>query len=75
MHIKLLLAFAAAFIGLVLLADWAVELLWLDALGYESVFWTLRLLKVGFFLFAFIPLFLWFWIAGLRAATQAEAHA
>ncbi len=62
MRIKLLLAFAAAFVGLVLLADWAVELLWLGALGYESVFWTLRLLKVGFFLFAFIPLFLWFWI-------------
>ena len=62
MPIKLLLAIAAAFIGLVLLADWAVELLWLGALGYESVFWTLRLLKVGFFLIAFVPLFLWFWI-------------
>jgi uncharacterized membrane protein (UPF0182 family) len=62
MRIKLLLAIAAAFIGLVLLADWAVELLWLGALGYEGVFWTLRLLKVGFFLIAFVPLFLWFWI-------------
>ncbi len=61
MSIKLVLVIAAAFVGLVLLADWAVELLWLGTLGYESVFWTLRLLKVGFFLIAFVPLFLWFW--------------
>ena len=62
LRIKFLLAIAAAFIGLVMFVNWAVELLWLAALGYESVFWTLRLLKVGLFLFAFVPLFLWFWI-------------
>ncbi len=55
-------AFVALIIGLVILVNWAAEYLWLETLGYESVFWTLRALKVGLFAAAFVPIFLYFWI-------------
>ncbi len=42
--------------------DWLAEYLWFEALAYESVFWRIRLLKVGFFLAAFISIFLYFWV-------------
>jgi uncharacterized membrane protein (UPF0182 family) len=49
-------------VGLFLLVDWAVEYLWLEALGLESVFWTIRPLKAGLFLSAFVSVLLYFWI-------------
>ncbi len=51
-----LAAIAFGFVGLVLLfkgLDWAVELLWMRGLGYEAVFWRLRLVKVGLFVSGF----------------------
>ncbi|MFQ5982724.1 MAG: UPF0182 family protein, partial [Woeseiaceae bacterium] len=60
--IKVLLIGIAAVIGLSKLVDWAAEYLWLEALGYESVFWRLRELRVGFFLVGFVPVFAYFWI-------------
>ena len=49
-------------VGLFLLVDWGVEYLWLEALGLESVFWTIRPLKAGLFLSAFVSVLLYFWI-------------
>jgi uncharacterized membrane protein (UPF0182 family) len=49
-------------LGLFLLVDWGVEYLWLEALGFESVFWTIRPLKAGLLLSAFISVFFYFWI-------------
>jgi uncharacterized membrane protein (UPF0182 family) len=39
------------------LVDWTAELLWLRALGYEEVFWRIRLAKIVMFATAFIPTF------------------
>jgi len=39
------------------LVDWTAELLWFRALGYESVFWRLRLAEVAMFAAAFVPVF------------------
>ncbi|NIR30060.1 MAG: UPF0182 family protein [Gammaproteobacteria bacterium] len=44
------------------LIGWAVEYLWFDALGYVSVFWTLRLVKLGLFLVAFLLVLIYLWI-------------
>jgi len=41
------------------LVDWTAELLWLRALGYEEVFWRIRLIKVAMFAAAFIPTFVY----------------
>jgi uncharacterized membrane protein (UPF0182 family) len=41
------------------LVDWAAELLWFRALGYEAVFWRLLLAKVTMFTAAFIPVFVY----------------
>jgi uncharacterized protein len=41
------------------LLDWTAELLWFRALGYEVVFWRLRLAEVGMFAIAFIPVFVY----------------
>jgi hypothetical protein len=49
-------------VGLFLLVDWGVEYLWLEALGLESVFWTIRPLKAGLFLSVFILVLFYFWI-------------
>ena len=44
------------------IVDWLVELLWFSELGFESVFWTYRLLKVGLFaaVFALVFAYVWF---------------
>jgi uncharacterized membrane protein (UPF0182 family) len=39
------------------LVDWTAELLWFRALGYEDVFWRLRIARVAMFATAFIPVF------------------
>ena len=39
------------------LVDWCVELLWFRSLGYEEIFWRLRLAKVAMFAIASIPVF------------------
>ena len=60
-----LIATLAAIVGLVILfklVDWIAEYLWFEALGLVSVFWTLRLLKTGLFLAAFVPVLAFFWI-------------
>ena len=65
---RLLSRAAAILIGLAVIisffkfVDWLAEYLWFEALAYESVFWRLRLLKVGLFLAAFIVVFLYFWV-------------
>ena len=59
--IKSVVAGAATIIGFSVLAAWTVEYLWLEALGYDPVFWTIRSIKIGFFLAAFIPIVLYFW--------------
>jgi uncharacterized membrane protein (UPF0182 family) len=59
---KTLLLTVALGFGFFKLVDWTAEYFWFQALGYESVFWTLRELKVGFFLLAFIPALTYFWI-------------
>ena len=41
------------------LVDWTAELLWFRALGYESVFWRLRLAEVAMFAAAFVPVFVY----------------
>ena len=41
------------------LVDWTAELLWLRALGYEEVFWRIRLAKIAMFAIAFIPTFVY----------------
>jgi uncharacterized membrane protein (UPF0182 family) len=41
------------------LFDWLAELLWFRALGYEGVFWRLRLAEVAMFAIAFLPVFIY----------------
>jgi uncharacterized protein len=41
------------------LVDYTAELLWFRALGYEEVFWRLRLAKTAMFAAGFIPAFLY----------------
>ena len=60
--IKAILIGVAAVVGLSILVDWTVEFIWLEALGYESIFWRLRELKVGFFLASVITVLAYFWI-------------
>ena len=59
---KFLLVATVFGIGLLILANWTAEYLWFDALGYESVFLTIRALKVLFFLVTFVGAFAYFWI-------------
>lgn len=66
-------AIAFGFVGLVFLfkgVDWAVELLWMRGLGYEAVFWRLRLVKVGLFVSGFAVAFLYVWINLLHVARR-----
>ncbi len=69
----------ALVIGLFMLVDRAVEYLWLEALGYESVFWTIRPLQVGLFVSAFVLVLLYLWIniriLSLRVAIGAVTRA
>ena len=48
--------------GLMRLAGWTAEYLWFDALGYGSVFWTVREVGIVFFLIAFAAALSYFWI-------------
>jgi uncharacterized membrane protein (UPF0182 family) len=41
------------------LFDWLAQLLWFQALGYESVFWRLRIAEVAMFAIASIPVFIY----------------
>jgi len=64
-----LLAGLAAVIGVFWLLGWLSDFLWFQAIGYTSVFWTLRLLKLCLFLagFALISTYLW---ANLRVLSS-----
>ncbi len=55
---------AAVFIGigLLIIANWAVEFLWFDTLGFATVFWTIRTLKVLSFVAALVVTLAYFWI-------------
>ena len=53
-RVKFVLAAILFVIGLLKLVDWAAEYLWFEALGYDSVFWALRGLKVAIFIAAFL---------------------
>ena len=59
---KAVLIGLAVIISLFKFVDWLAEYLWFEALAFESVFWRIRLLKVGFFLAAFMSIFLYFWV-------------
>ena len=61
------------------LVDWAAELLWFRALGYEDVFWRLLFAQVAMFAIAFVPVFVYVLLnllvlARLAGATQPNAH-
>ena len=72
---KVILGAVALAIVLFKLVDWTAEYLWFQALGYESVFWTLRELKVGFFLLAFIPALAYFWVNARFFAARSDLSA
>lgn len=59
---KAILIGLAVIISLFKFVDWLAEYLWFEALAYESIFWRIRLLKVGLFLAALISVFLYFWV-------------
>lgn len=44
------------------LIGWGAEYLWFDALGYTPVFWTLRTVKIGLFLGAFVFVLGYLWV-------------
>ena len=46
-----------------------VEWLWMGQLGYETIFWRLLFIKLGWFGVAFILVFLYFWV-NLRLAMR-----
>ena len=52
----------AVLIGLFMLVDRMVDYLWLETLGYESVFWTIRLPQVGLFVATFVLVLIYLWI-------------
>ena len=54
------------------LVDWTAELLWFRALGYEDVFWRLRLAEVAMFATAFIPVFVYVLLNLLVLARLAD---
>jgi uncharacterized membrane protein (UPF0182 family) len=54
------------------LVDWTAELLWFRALGYESVFWRLRLAEVAMFAAAFVPVFVYVLLNLLVLARLAD---
>ena len=72
---KVLFIAIALVIGLFKLVDRAAEYLWLEALGYESVFWTIRLLQIGLFVFAFVLVFAYLWINFLILAGRLDLRA
>jgi len=72
---KFLLVATVFGIGLLILADWTAEYLWFDALGYESVFLTIRVLKVLFFLVAFVGAFAYFLINFRIFASRSDLDA
>ena len=53
--------------------DWLVELLWFSQLGFDSVFWTYRLLKVGLFVAAFAVVFAYVWVNLRTLARHVDA--
>ena len=59
---KAILIGLAVLISLFKFVDWLAEYLWFEALAYETIFWRIRLLKVGLFLAALISVFLYFWV-------------
>jgi uncharacterized membrane protein (UPF0182 family) len=62
-----LLALAIALLLILFtLVGWTAELLWFRSLGFEAVFWRLRLLKVAMLAGAFIAVFAWL-LLNLRA--------
>ncbi len=64
----------ALLVGAFMLADWAAEYLWLETLGYASVFWSIRSMKLGFFLFAFIPVFFYVWFNLRLVSRRLDFH-
>ena len=59
---KHLIVLACIFFGLILLRNWAVEYLWFLNLGYDYVFWFLRLLKISSFVLSFILIWIFCWL-------------
>ncbi|MGI9415224.1 MAG: UPF0182 family membrane protein [Hyphomicrobiales bacterium] len=61
-RMKLILIAIPIGFGMLRLAGWTAEYLWFEALGYASVFWTVRELGVVFFVMAFVAALAYFWI-------------
>ena len=67
-----------ALLGVILFAvffelfDWLAELLWFRALGYEGVFWRLRIAEVAMFAIAFVPVFIYVLLNLLVLARLAD---
>ena len=53
-QLKWSLILVALLVCLAVAADWVADLLWFETLGYTSVFWRIRLLKVGLFVSGFL---------------------
>ncbi len=54
------------------LFDWLAELLWFRALGYQGVFWRLRLAELAMFAIAFVPVFVYVLLNLLVLARLAD---
>lgn len=67
---RLLIAVLAILILAVLLSATVVEWLWMGALGFERVFWTILSTQAGLFVVAFLIVFLFLWI-DLRLVARA----
>ena len=72
---KFLLATVFLGIGLLKLASWAAEYLWFGALGFESVFLTVRALGILLFAAAFVLALAFFWINFRIFASNADLGA
>ncbi|NBC31580.1 MAG: hypothetical protein GVY13_02775 [Alphaproteobacteria bacterium] len=59
---RLFWAVLAVLILAALLSSYVVEWLWMGALGYERVFWTILTTQLGLFLAATLIVFLYLWI-------------
>jgi hypothetical protein len=59
---RLALIVVAVLVVASLLSGWVVRWLWMDALGYAGVFWTVLAVQAGLFGAAFALVFAYFWV-------------
>jgi hypothetical protein len=71
---RLLLILAAIVAVALVLSGRLVDWLWMGALGYESVFWTILTTRIGLFAAAFVPVFAYFWVNLRLLARRADTE-